>query len=555
MSRLFELFPSRIYPYPSHQEATASFAAEVEYTLGAGVFYLRLGRDTPPFSPISAQDMALLQDPFAKLVLVRGVLPLTPRALLTELDAQNSQPGGLPVQCSFLVADGGKIPWTPATARLDRRFRFVITRGLTPESQADLMISTSSNLDSKERFLQVIAWDEVNKVYQFYDRLGQGWGWAGNSWDAFASDTKGKGPFHSHVNGSMVMKELKQPWIHWHSQAASISTEALAPDDALRNESLFEQKNGAEALERDVVRPGICRWNEARFKKLFQGGTLKEAPQFFRQLLSTTTINLASASEECAQVRANHPIRLPISFFINEAAFLNLLGLQPDITRPEVDGGIYARCLTKYDVSISDGTFKSKGDTHFVFVVPEAAFEDHVVLQKLIELNLLSHKLAASLLMVDFTNPVFSTRRAALLAHVPNEIHLTNENSDLESRILDSISAMNPTPDDPASEFLANWSLTASVWAFEFERRIEAYMRCVNAAVLTEGGFDPLFCLAESRRREFRRRPLAEYRFTTPLTNIREDAPLLEMTPVATVRPKTNQLTSRNVPYVDADSL
>jgi hypothetical protein len=45
--------------------------------------------------------------------------------------------------------------------------------------------------------------------------------------------------------------------------------------------------------------------------------------------------------------------------------------------------------------------------------------------------------------------------------------------------------------------------------------------------------------LAESRRREFRRRPLAEFRLTTPVTNIPENAPLLELTVDGRVVEKT----------------
>ena len=51
--------------------------------------------------------------------------------------------------------------------------------------------------------------------------------------------------------------------------------------------------------------------------------------------------------------------------------------------------------------------------------------------------------------------------------------------------------------------------------------------------------FSKIFELAESRRREFRRRPLAEFRLTTPVTNIPDAAPLLEMDAAGIVRPKS----------------
>jgi hypothetical protein len=538
MDRLLQSFPTRIYPYRRGEVGLAGIVAAEEESLPSGVFCYRLGRDARPMAMSAEEIAASLQDPFAKLLLSRGVLPLSLRGLLMALDAHNAAPDGLPAQRSFLVADGGKIPWTLDTSAVRREFRFVITRGRTGAPQPDLMTSASTNLDSEEIFLQLIAWDPVNEVFHFYQRLGKGWGWAGHSWDALADDTRGKGPFDSHANGAMVMKELRQPWIHWHSQAASIPAEALAPDDPLRSERLFVQKTGAERLEMEVVRPGIRRWNDARFKKLFQDGTLQRAHEFLRQILFTTTVNLASAPEERTQVLAGRPIHLPISFFFNDEAFLNLLRLPVAFQRPAVDGGIYAHCLERYEVSISDGNFIFPGDTHFVFVVPEPAFEDHVVLQKLVRLQILSSKLAASLLMVDFTNPVFSNRRASLLAYLPDQIHVIGGASDLAKRIIASISAQGAAADSPEAEFLENWNLSDAEWAGTFARRIEDYMSRVNRVVLTIDGFDPLFQLAESRRREFRKSHLAEFRLTTPLTNVPEDTPLLEMTPHGTVQNK-----------------
>src|SRR5579863_259237 len=45
------------------------------------------------------------------------------------------------------------------------------------------------------------------------------WIWAVSSWDALAPDTRSNGPFDSHVNCALNMKELNQPWVNWHSLA------------------------------------------------------------------------------------------------------------------------------------------------------------------------------------------------------------------------------------------------------------------------------------------------------------------------------------------------
>src|ERR1043165_8191636 len=305
MDRRQQTVPTRLYPHRFGGEAGpagVAAGAEPEMSLPAGVFRFRLGRDSRPVQMAQPEIDAELGDPFARLLLSRGVLPRSLRSLLAALDIHNAAPDGLPEQRTFLAADGGKIPWTPETDDLRREFRFVVTRGRPGQAPPDLMIAASTVVDSEGIFLQLIAWDPMHKVYHFYQRLGQAWAWAGHSWDALAQDTRGKGPFDSHVNGAMVMKELKAPWIHWHSQASSVTLEALAPTDPLRTEPLFLQRTGAEHLEIDVVRPGVRRWNDARFGVLFDGSTLRRAPEFFRQVLDTTTVNLASAREDRTQV-------------------------------------------------------------------------------------------------------------------------------------------------------------------------------------------------------------------------------------------------------------
>ena len=67
---------------------------------------------------------------------------------------------------------------------------------------------------------------------------------------ALEDATRGKGPFDSHVNGSMVMKELRSPWIHWHAPQAGINEEAFAPDDPLRDEPLFRPGDGRATGDR-----------------------------------------------------------------------------------------------------------------------------------------------------------------------------------------------------------------------------------------------------------------------------------------------------------------
>jgi hypothetical protein len=142
--------------------------------------------------------------------------------------------------------------------------------------------------------------------------------------------------------------------------------------------------------------------------------------------------------------------------------------------------------------------------------------------------------------MVDFTNPVFSKRRATLLQYVP-DMAAAGGSGDFTDTFVGAVehAAEHLGAETPEQEFLAHWRLPEPTWRREFETRITGFFEALRLALTGVDAFVPVFQLAESRRREFRRRPLAEFRLTTPVTNIPEDAPFLEFTVDAQVRPKS----------------
>ena len=88
------------------------------------------------------------------------------------------------------------------------------------------------------------------------------------------------------------------------------------------------------------------------------------------------------------------------------------------------------------------------------------------------------------------------------------------------------------------AEFLADWNLGAAVWKQTFEQRIEQFFQALTPRLVAADSFAPIFELGESRRREFRKRRLAEFRLTTPITNIPENAPLLQFAADGSVQTK-----------------
>ncbi len=544
-------FPTRSYPYRRGGPAADTDPASAVVLQAGQLYRFVLGLDPAPQPLADAQLTALLGDPFADLLLSQGRFPLSLTELLAALDDVAELPAGLPEQQCFLVADGGQIAWTPDTAEVNRQLRFVVARGRGGDNQ--LLISASTVVDSTEQFLQLLAWDPVNSVYNFYERRAGTWLWAGNSRHALTAGTRGLGPFDSHVNGSLVMKELRQPWNGWHSMSASIPETVLAPDDPLRELPLFRDRASAHLLELNIIRPGIQRWNRARLRAATASGDgrVTDVDTFMRQLLETTTVNLASSSQVSSLVDDSASLVLPPTFFLNVDALLGSIDLAPNITPIGVPGKLYRESLQRYAFSLTDGSFHRPGDSFFAFLVPEPAFEDLDVLAQLLQQRVISRRFAACLLMVDFPNPVFSDRRRRLLRFAPTTATRSGgpavDPTDLGARFVRAVEASAPAADSPEAEFLDNWALPPASVERTFEARVEDYFAQLRALADTEAGFDGWVRLADSRRREFRRRRLSEFSLTLPTTTIAPDAPILQMRADGTVehRPSPPERTHR----------
>jgi hypothetical protein len=214
-------------------------------------------------------------------------------------------------------------------------------------------------------------------------------------------------------------------------------------------------------------------------------------------------------------------VDLPATFFVDSDALSLLLGLDfpPSFT---VKGRIYKRALEKFDVHLEDGNgFRQDGDTHFCFLALERAFEDQEVLREAVEIGLLTKRLAACLLMVDPWNPIFSERRRALLAHVPDTATIRNRKSrfsaDMASAIL---AAAEGNPGTPEAEFAERWNVGPG-FKRPFNRLLKEYYAAVRRKLKTQAGYDSYFKLLEERRQRFKETmPIAEFPLLLPATNI-----------------------------------
>ncbi len=482
-----------------------------------------VGADPAPRA-MSLAEVKALGDPFASLLLARGIVPRSGEEVLAKINAAVPANSPLKQHSSFILGEGSQLASTVESAAVDRTLRFVITVGTGPNGP-DLMLSVPD--PNQPNLIELMAWDRKVGGFNYYRSTGDGamWMFAGNSRDALRDASHRKGVFESHRSGAPVMKELKTPWINWHSPAANIPDTAFAANDPRRTHDWFKNKEpgGGLTFEFQAARPAMSRWAKARFAKLRKsGGTVTRPRRFMEQILDSPAVNLITTHVESKALTPTVQLDLPTTFFVDSEGLSDILGLvaPPAFT---VTGRIYAKCLEKFNVRMDDGDgFRIKGDTHFCFLVPERGFEDQVVLREVVEMGLVSRRLAACLLMVDPWNPIFSDRRSALLRHVPVTATITNGKSTFSRDLAKTIlaAAKIAPAGTPEKEFATRWN-TGTGFAAAFNKLLTGYYGAVAAKLKTQTGFEAYFRLAEHRRQEFRDRTrLAEFPLLLPHTNI-----------------------------------
>lgn len=507
-------------------EAKGSADSLVRFILGADPEPVRLG----------ASEIGDLGDAIAQKVFSQGVFPNTPEELLQALDGTGGQ---LSAQRTFVVGEDSQLP--PGTAGSGIR-AFLITRGEGPDGP-DVMISTSR---PDAGFIEVMAWDHGKQGFNYYQTRGaqQPWILAGNSADALRSGSAGIGPFESHPSGNFVMKELRFPWVHWHSSAATIRADAVPPE--LAAHPWFTDRQGAQDLEIAAAMPAIRRWTRARLRaSVGPNGVIEDAANIMRSFLATPTVNLISSRTQASMILNGQVDRfdIPHAFFINSECLREILGLPGP--RPEqftVAASLYREVLTEHGVTIRDQgqpLLEPPQDTHFAFVVPEPAFEDIETVRGAIEIGLVDRRLAACLLMVDFPNPVFSPRREALRSHLPGGATLSGGQSSFSEDFANAILASDEAADEetPEAEFAGLWSI-GDAWSEQFAPRLTGYYEAAAARLQGADGLTEVFRLAESRRNRVRAMPIGsetDLLFATPGPPLTESLRMLATGEIAPV--------------------
>lgn len=500
---------------PPHRACTQ---LQIPGLLDDTVNQLILGIDESPIA-MSPQDLATqLNDPFATKLLAAGIFPNTAGEVLHALEQVDGPGGALALQRFYVVGEGSQIPPSPAT-QVMRNMRFLVACG-DGQDGPEVVVSA---FHPDQGMVELVAWDAVTGGFNFYRTMtdSNAWVFAGNSRHALVEPTRGQGPFESHVNGHLLMKELKVPWVNWHSPFATVDASVLR-DQGLDHHPWLSrlEPGGAYTLQDASVQPAIRRWNSVRVRAIASSEAAETPVRFLEQLVTTLAVNLISSKTSSAAAIAGTPapVDLPETFFV-DADMLREVGLPPP-PRFGVDSASYRQALQALGSRLSDGAaFGRTGDTHFAFVVPERATEDVDLVRQALTAGLLSKRLVACLTMVDFPNPVFSPRRGALLSHF-SAVSWGGDGAAFSEAIA---SAINSSPEaskagTPESEFAELWTVGED-FADDFSGRLNAYYAAVTEKLAAPDGFEECLTLAESRRSVFRDLPIFESQLLFAQTN------------------------------------
>jgi hypothetical protein len=377
--------------------------------------------------------------------------------------------------------------------------------------------------------LEVLAWDNVNGVYNYYKLDDErptpgGAGMPDKVWKLAATSRNADQLrpqdrigtcLACHMTGVPVMKELHFPWNNWHSSQSRIGY--LVPSTPanrwpVTDDAHFKDLALAEPLE-GAITNSIQAFNNRRFEQLVgkdaQGNlAVADAKRVLRPLFETTEINFASAQQRSnlhplaptPQTGPSQTIEIPSSFFL-AADILASVGIDEvdfqSVAR--VEAAAYKGLIESSGVELEGATGPARGDTHFAWFTPEQGFVASHWIDTLVQNKLLSPAFVAAAAAADLENPIFSQQRASLLRFIPEAFTATPDEPHpdaLTREVVTRLEAAQPQPGSVEAEFLA--TLQAPDPVAVVRSRVTAYRNRIEQRLAEDA--DPAIRDAELKR-------------------------------------------------------
>jgi hypothetical protein len=532
---------------PSQGPSVVSEAATPRVTncppLNTSTIYRFIDGIDPCPLPMERSTLSMLADPFARQVLKTGSNspPSSPNSIEQLRDILEANPDLAQVR-SFMVGEGSQIPNTIANRDASRNLRYVLSWGAEPSVFLSA-VPSGTHPGKPAPFLQVIGYDSNRNLFNFYQLLGNDdapeirtWMWSGDSTTAHDPRLSGGACQLCHINGALNMKELASPWNNWQSPKASIRGDNIPVGVA--NDPLFQQLSGADALQ--TVFQGLqTKYTNGLVAASIKNDKIVGVPALLRRLITNSTVSFAAVPPEEI---SNGYMTVPPDFFMWTALSSPSLGLStlPDLAVPVRQHTDFIK-THGYALQQTDGKelfYQQAGTTFFPFFVPVPAYEDQLAIQLMLDQGVIDPPFAAAVLMVDFSNPVFSAQRHSLMKYasmidtadvivsgsnntngVPAQFAALVAESAKSQPACNITELSNCTPEQQFLYFHTN------DWKKKANDAISAYGKAVSTRIATANGIDDYLTLSASRQAQFTQAPvisnLNEFSLFLPCNDLR----------------------------------
>jgi hypothetical protein len=289
---------------------------------------------------------------------------------------------------------------------------------------------------------EMMALDVERGVFNYYT-LEQGrWGFHGSSLDLIEPGSESRCA-RCHTGGGPVMKEGPNPWVHWEG-----ATDTPGAPELLDEHPDLGQRSSGATLE-VMVNEGSALWNRTRIQHLLERN---DVAGLLEPLFCAVELNIMTLDG----------VSLPGGMFVDP-----LLAT----TTMVFDAPAYATALADSDQVLlgNDGQpllgpdGQPRRDTFFPLAVPTRAPVDGIHAILLQQIQVIDEEFTLDAVAVDFTRPVFSPSRCALLEFAPELDGLAAGPADPHP---DGGVIPRPAPDLPArirAGFIANLEAASSL--------------------------------------------------------------------------------------------
>lgn len=361
-------------------------------------------------------DPAILRDPIAQFVLrAQGECPDTFAEVAAKLDERDD------AACDSAAVQTAVISETSQVLGKPDVFRAMVGRtcGGRPEHGLQMSLTPlAGDATTPPDDAEFMAFDETLGMFAFYTLQGGVWTFHGTSRDLVTPGTQSKCAA-CHVDGGMIMKELDTPWLHWEGDSNTPGAAELID----RIDDLGVRTTGAD-LEQTVLAAN-AEWTEIWVKDLLLENDLRRV---LEPLFCTKEFNLGTAAKA-----ASDDVRfVPAEALVDDVFDTGAFGLQVN-----VDAAAYDAAIAAASQRVQVGGQPLVGpdgqpvtDTHFRLAYVQRARADQQFVERLIQIGVINREFALDVLAVDFTRPVFSQERCALLDFVPSVPKLANGQPD-----------------------------------------------------------------------------------------------------------------------------